>query len=835
MTIPSPAAEEIVSFIPPERSQYPGALGRYLLPLPANVLDAYINAYTAPGEVLLDPFAHTDAAARAAARNGRKAVLSDLNPLTSFVARTTMLMVTGHELYLAFTRLSEAKQAEAPLASHLDGLYATVCPRCGAEAVASEFVWDRKAGQPILKVCVCKACHFGEEEPAEPAPVTEADLARLEEIEPRGFHYWYVLDRFGREGDERRELAVQMLDLYTPRAVYVLATLLRRIEDGGEGPNMQSVLKLALLECLAACSKLEGEGIDERGRTDIDLRPRPRFRERNVWRRFAEACGTLRHHYESRGADRSPPRLAASMERVLDPSPYGRLGGTPNAIVLRRAARHLAKDLPEDSVSLVITAPPGPAHGMFLCLSYLWSGWLLGVQQARALEQIPCSLRPIDWGDYYRAVAIALRGLRPTLRDGAAVVFAVTAESLRHCDMLVLAGAAAGLHLDRILCQPVEGADPEPAQSEGAGYYYVVFRNLANVPTEAPGEVSAGAIANLVATHIDKGTQDVLALRAEPTVYAWLHLAVLEELGRANLLLPFLAERGFDGVAAAQALDDEITGRLERAARIGMVVQWETRPPAWALARPQPEALPLSDRVEWAVYTLLSTSRRVAEQNVVRIVHELFPGLGLPQSGWIEECLASYGVRDEHAYWTLRRENQLPQRLSEHSRMIATLVDLGRRFGYKVWISREEAKRPYKGDTLGQLLSMSERFASPTTLFGGAQAGDVDVIWYDGKASTWIFEIEWTAMLSEAIVGRRLRTNARRYLVVWDERVALLIKKLQRLPWLVQRLEEDGWQFIKYRHLRRFAQAEDASQYNIGSIVGLQPVIEQEQGQLHLI
>jgi hypothetical protein len=133
MALKPAAPGEIAYFIPPEAGGFPGALGRYLRPLPANVLDAYIAAYTRPGDVVLDPFAHTDSLARVAAHEGRKAVLSDLNPLTAFVARTTLLPVTGRDFHLAFLRLAEAKQAEQPLAEHLSALYETTCPRCGGK------------------------------------------------------------------------------------------------------------------------------------------------------------------------------------------------------------------------------------------------------------------------------------------------------------------------------------------------------------------------------------------------------------------------------------------------------------------------------------------------------------------------------------------------------------------------------------------------------------------------------------------------------------------------------------------------------------------------------
>lgn len=814
----------------------PGALGRYLERMPENVLEAYLGAYTSSGEVVLDPFAHSDTIARVAARTGRKAVLSDLNPLTSFVARTLLLAVTGREMQLAFNQVAESKQAQASLAAHVDGLYATDCPRCGASAVATAFIWDRRLDGPVAKRCVCQSCHLGEDGPAELVSVSEADVARLHETEPRGFHYWYLVDRFGHDSEGHRDLASQLLELYTRRNTYALATIVRHIEGSKVGENVQSLLKLALLDCLCSCSKLEPLTPPSFVSTDIDLRPPPRFVERNVWRGFAAACAEIRQLLEARGGDPAPPRLASSVERLFDVSAYSRLGSPPSAVVLRQAARHLHRDLPPDSVAMLLTTPPGPSHGLFLCLSYLWSGWLLGGRQGQALEQIPCSRRPIDWVSYYRAVAAGLRGLLPTLKVGAPVIFIFEAESRRQCDMLALAGLAAGLEMRRVLCQSTAIAGTAPTGHDTAGRYVLEFVKPAADPVAVHMSASGAAgLDALLRQQIDVALKEVLALRSEPTAYIYAHLSALEHLGRTGLLLALLAAKEFNGLAAADALADEVIAALERGERRRLYTKFDGRGVSWTLARLPAGAVGLSDRVEWATFNLLSTKRIVQTENALRLVHGHFPGLATPDAGLIEECLASYGRRTEAGGWALAEREKPAQRLDEHSLAIATLASLGRRFDYRIWISREEQKRPFGNGPLGRVLTVAERYASPSTLFGAVQAADIDVVWYDGRGSVWLFEVEWSAMLGPAVVGRRLPIGARRYLVVLDERVPLILSKLRRGPWLQSYMDADGWDFIKLRHLQAFAEAGEANQYGLGSIVGLRPPIEEAQGQLPLM
>jgi hypothetical protein len=44
-----------------------------------------------------------------------------------------------------------------------------------------------------------------------------------------------------------------------------------------------------------------------------------------------------------------------------------------------------------------------------------------------------------------------------------------------------------------------------------------------------------------------------------------------------------------------------------------------------------------------------------------------------------------------------------------------------------------------------------------------------------------------------------------------------------------------GWQFIKYRHLRRLAQEKTPDRYSLQKIIGLDPVVERPGAQLSFI
>jgi len=279
---------------------------------------------------VLDPFCQGETVVREAVAEGRKVLAANFNPVTILAVRGLSGLTTVQELDTAITRLGDALKAGRPLREHLSSLYAAPCPTCHRLVPAAYFVWDRERGEPVEKQYHCTAC--GSEGLI---PVAPADLEALAQIDPRGFSYWYVVDRVAPLGDPYRDQARRLLELYTPRAVYALTTLLIKIETLYPNLSRQEALKWVLLHCLEQCSSLHTADETEKwGSWTRRLRPPARFIERNVWQTFMEA-GDL-----ARQVMRFTLRLSEQ------------------ARVEARTGRRLGRELPPQSVALVLTAPP---------------------------------------------------------------------------------------------------------------------------------------------------------------------------------------------------------------------------------------------------------------------------------------------------------------------------------------------------------------------------------------------------------------------------------------------------------------------------------------------
>jgi hypothetical protein len=242
-------------------------------------------------------------------------------------------------------------------------------------------------------------------------------------------------------------------------------------------------------------------------------------------------------------------------------------------------------------------------------------------------------------------------------------------------------------------------------------------------------------------------------------------------------------------------------------------------------------AVPLSDRLEWAVYSLLGTGASVPEAAVRARVEEMFLGPDAPDPWLVDACLASYGVPAAGDGRLVARDD-LQARTHEHAATIGLLADLGHRLGVHVYISPREQGRRAGAGPLGARLLPDER--DPVLGFlgrSGAEALEqVDCCWYVRPRFAFLFEVEWTAMLGEPVLrrGRGIQADERivRFLVLPAERVELLRRKLEHSPVLRAAMATGNWHVLRMDALDRFAARPGPVLGELEPYLGLDPVAD---------
>jgi hypothetical protein len=265
----------------------------------------------------------------------------------------------------------------------------------------------------------------------------------------------------------------------------------------------------------------------------------------------------------------------------------------------------------------------------------------------------------------------------------------------------------------------------------------------------------------------------------------------------------------------------------------------EIEPGRWWLSDPADvaaAALPLADRVEWAVYSLLSTAGRLSETAFNERIAALFTGHDLPDEALVAACLDSYrslaSTPDR-----IVTSDELLRRSHEHSEVVAELVDTGHRLGMRAWIASREQVRRVHGRHLADWLDDGERRQGPPRV-GRARPDDVDeidVVWQVRGRASFLFEVEWTAMLGEPLLRRGALIPSAddivRFLVVAPERTELLRYKLERSPLLRSAIEAGNWHILKSNHLRAYAARDVITLADLEPYVGLDPAIEHRGGE----
>jgi hypothetical protein len=267
----------------------------------------------------------------------------------------------------------------------------------------------------------------------------------------------------------------------------------------------------------------------------------------------------------------------------------------------------------------------------------------------------------------------------------------------------------------------------------------------------------------------------------------------------------------------------------------------EVGPGRWWLADARDRegaAIPLADRVEWAVFSLLSTAGPLSEGAFLQRIAGIFNGPDLPDEALVRACLQSYRSRASTADRIVTTDDLL-RRAHEHTELIALLADGGHRMGLPVWIGRREQARRLGGGRLGDLLDERERQAPLAQISPASDdVAEVDCVWYVRRKLALLFEVEWTAMLGEPILRRHARIpqdeGTVRFLVIAPERTELVRHKLERSPILRDAFERDNWHVIKWHHLRTFLGRDEPSLDALEPYLGLDPLVERSGEQLDL-
>src|SRR4051794_13093805 len=108
----------------------------YLTKVPVPAIVPFIEAYSKPGDVVLDPFAGSGMTGVAASMVGRSAKLFDISVLGQHIGRNYANLVNSSDFR------KHAHEVVAASKEALGDLYSVKCSRCSSSATLAKSVWS---------------------------------------------------------------------------------------------------------------------------------------------------------------------------------------------------------------------------------------------------------------------------------------------------------------------------------------------------------------------------------------------------------------------------------------------------------------------------------------------------------------------------------------------------------------------------------------------------------------------------------------------------------------------------------------------------------------------
>lgn len=758
-----------------------------------NVVGEFIKAYCPEGGIVLDPFAGSGIVAMEALKNGRRAIVSDLNPIATEITRLTIKPVNELQLYEAF------KMVEEKVKGKTESLYLTKCRKCDKEIVFDCAIWQ--SGECVeIRYQSCPHCGDRQEK----AGLIKYDKEFLEKIERKKIKEWYPKNPLyypdGMPFKEKQKYE-SVDELFTKRNIQALAWLMEAIEEEPK-KDLRDFLKIGFSSMSHLCSKMNP--ISEAGHfTPFSSAwtqhsywyPSGPCMEQNVWNKFDSAInghqGLLKAKVESNKYFKDI-KIASSFEQVIS--------GKADVYIYNGSCLDLMKELPEGSIDYVFTDPPYDASIQFGELSYMWAAWLKMngdyLNGVISNEIVRNERQHKDFNTYYALLSNSFQRMFKVLRPEKYLTLTFHNPTFKVRNATIRAGIFAGFELQKIhhqeLARPSAKSLLQPFGS-AQGDFYLRFRKP-EVAVSQPEEIDEARFEKIVV----ESTIALLAERAEPTPYTII----------INYIDPVLAKHGFFA-SLTTGLDVNIVLKRHLGkefvllpAKVGGAEGklWWFKDTSIV---PRLNEVPLTERVEQTVYRKLRERGRVTFTEMWDAVSTEFPNSLTSDSTSIKDALKIYAKEVHGGFWLLKPEIQ--QRVNQHSEIIAMLAMVGKKQGYDVWVGKRE-QREHDSGYVASGKTLKEYMTVKKLKVDNAENQDVveniDLIWIKGGKVKAIFEVESTTTMTSALMrGSNVAKNVDKFMILPEEREEQFKNKMTS-PLFKEHFENENWRLIYFDTLR---------------------------------
>jgi len=619
-------------YIPGFKPADVGPLSRFLPALEDGTISGWLSRQTLTGNWLLDPFGFSPKLVLEAARSGYRVLVTANNPITRFLLEIFANPPPQADFIAALADLGAVKKGDERLGNHLQSLYLTQCEKCEKQISAQAFLWRKGEDVPYAKLYECPHCKDAGERIA-----TDSDKELALQIAGTDtLHRTRLFERVVSLNDEDRVYAEEAIEHYLPRPLYVLGTILNRLDSLNLSESRKRALTALVLLACDAGNTLWGHPA-ERKRPKL-LNTPSQFRENNLW--------TMLERGVSLFAESGSPVLVEAWPKKIPE--------TGGICIYEGRLKDLAHEVQREiPITAVVASIPRPNQA-FWTLSALWAGWLWG---SDAVEPYKVALRRrrYDWAWSATALFAMFSHLDELLPDGIPFFGLMPEPEAPFMTSALTAALEAGFKLESVALR----TEHDPVQ--------VLWKS---------GKKSASVEMEVETAR--KAMREYLSARGEPAGYLHLHTAGLVALAEANALKQTADEFDF-AMRKTQSIMEQALKDSHEFIHYSTGEGVDTG--TWGLTVfPQIESL--SDKTEVAVVSFLQKNPQTIFLEVEEAVNDQFVGLMTPSKGLIYAVLNSYAEKDGGT-WMLRKEDHAFARREEMKAIFALLEEIGKRLKYK--------------------------------------------------------------------------------------------------------------------------------------------------------
>ncbi|OGO49535.1 MAG: hypothetical protein A2Z30_05575 [Chloroflexi bacterium RBG_16_64_43] len=763
-------------FYPGTRPTQPEPLAIFLPPFSHGVAGEFLRRYAGERRIVVDPFGQSPALAIELAREGACLLVGCLNPIVRSLIQLQAQPPSPEVMRGTLAKLASARRASSgsPGASR--------SPLSGARP--TERLEDHLRE---LYLVTCSACH----KPTEAEAFVWSRETGREAGSPEAANRDRLLSRIytcSQCGHEAEEPATpedeEVVRPYLGRGIYYHLALERLAPPGSaDRVHAEEALEVyplrALYALFSVLVRVESLDLSEDERraaealliTALDeahilrgyaphTRQRPRSLQAPARYKEVNVWLTLQRAATAWSAERTPVAV-----RGWHPGD----ALEPHTISLfAGSARELASELDPVEAECVITALPRPNQALWT-LSAAWAGWLWGAAAVAPLRGV-LHRRRYDWAWHANALLTSAESLSPHLASGVPVVGLLGESEPGFLAAALWSFDRAGFQLEGRALR----ADTDTAQLvwRAAGR-----RELLGPAPQLSGLDAARQVAQQAA-------YQVILDRSEPTAWEILHAAAWSQVALGHLLPSPSGEAESEFTHCQAAVNEAAEAHPQVAAAKGEESDLGS---TWWMHDPQAASIPLADRVEAEIARLLAEQGPSTHETFDRLVCETFPGLLTPETRLVRACLRSYGQEDEsQLYWSLRPEDLAERRAADLESVRSALIRLGERFGFRL------------------------TGVNPLEFHEGDDAPAIR------------FFLITSAAFGRYLLDPRLDPS-HAWVVLPGGRVSLVEYKMRR-NWLLRQAVENGWRFLKFRHVRRMLDDALLTRESLEERLGLDPL-----------